>query len=405
VEIAVYPIPPLYVPNDYTAYLSLADRALAMVSSSSPEAGRLLSTLGWFTGLRDYKSARLAFQRSYRIAHRLGDNALEGRALVSDAHVDFWHLRWQGCLEKSLRAIELAVEADDYRTEMVARSFAMRMHATMGESKEAAAHTVGILEQAERFRERYWLVTARVNPLWLAVLMGDWQAGRRLSEEGLALQSSDVRNLGSRALLESQVGDFARAEAYADRLLKARRLSARGFPIEEAYAAGSLPLLANITGADERLGQAREAAEAARSGDVVLPLIDLFVRVGQGFVAVLRRDAAQAEEHHAALTPLKGTAFVVLCVTVDRLLGLLARTAGQLEDALVHFEGGLTFCERAGYRPEYAWTAYDYAEALLERGGPGDWERSAAMRIEALAVANELGMQPLIDRAGAPGEA
>jgi hypothetical protein len=92
-------------------------------------------------------------------------------------------------------------------------------------------------------------------------------------------------------------------------------------------------------------------------------------------------------------------------LTVDRLLGLLETTAGQLEDALAHFEGGLTFCERAGYRPEYAWTAHDYAEALLERGGPGDRERSAAMRVEALAVAHELGMQPLIDRAGAPGEA
>jgi tetratricopeptide (TPR) repeat protein len=253
VEIAVYPIPPLYVPNDYSAYLSLADRALAMVSPSSPEAGRLLSTLGWFTGLRDYKSARSAFERSYRIARRLGDKALEGRALVNDAHVDFWHLRWQDCLEKSLRAIELA-------------------------------------------------------------------------------------------------------------------------------------------------------AEAARSGDVVLPLIDLFVRVGQGFVAVLRRDAALAEEHYAALAPLKGTALVVLCMTVDRLLGLLARTAGQLEDALAHFEGGLTFCERAGYRPEYAWTAYDYAETLLERGGRADRERAAALRIEARTVAYELGMQPLIDRTGAPGE-
>src|SRR5262249_16713652 len=95
VEIAVYPIPPLSVPDDYTAYLSLADRAHAMVSPTSPEAGRLLSTLGWFTGLRDYESAHAAFQRSYRIARRRGDTALEGRALANDAHVDFWHLRWQ----------------------------------------------------------------------------------------------------------------------------------------------------------------------------------------------------------------------------------------------------------------------------------------------------------------------
>jgi hypothetical protein len=92
-------------------------------------------------------------------------------------------------------------------------------------------------------------------------------------------------------------------------------------------------------------------------------------------------------------------------MTVDRLLGLLARTAGQLEDALAHFEDGLTFCERAGYRPEYAWMACEYAQALLERGGPNDQKRSAAMQAEALAIAHELGMQPLIDRARAPGEA
>jgi hypothetical protein len=36
------------------------------------------------------------------------------------------------------------------------------------------------------------------------------------------------------------------------------------------------------------------------------------------------------------------------------------------------------FCERAGYRPDYAWTAYDYAQAPLERGRPGGRERAAA---------------------------
>ena len=89
---------------------------------------------------------------------------------------------------------------------------------------------------------------------------------------------------------------------------------------------------------------------------------------------------------------------MVLCLTVDRLLGLLSRTAGRLEDALAHFESGLAFCERAGYRPGYGWTAYDYVEALLERGGADDRERAAAVQAEALAVALQLSMQPLVDR-------
>ena len=69
-----------------------------------------------------------------------------------------------------------------------------------------------------------------------------------------------------------------------------------------------------------------------------------------------------------------------------------------------HFEDALAFCSRAGYRPEYAWTACDYADALLGRNGPGDHERSAALQDEALAIARVLGMRPLTERISAPQE-
>src|SRR5262249_10500596 len=154
-------------------------------SPSSREAGYLLSTLSWFAGLRDYDTAHDAIERSHVIARRLGDGALERRAVVNDAPVDFLHLRGDGRLDTGPRALALAGEADDRRTEMAARSLATRMYTNLGEPEKAAAHTAGMLEQAERFRERYWLVTARINPLWLAVLMGDWATARELSDQAL----------------------------------------------------------------------------------------------------------------------------------------------------------------------------------------------------------------------------
>jgi hypothetical protein len=63
-----------------------------------------------------------------------------------------------------------------------------------------------------------------------------------------------------------------------------------------------------------------------------------------------------------------------------------------------HFEEGLRFCDRAGYRPEYAWTASDYAEALVARSGKGDTELAAILRENALRIASELGMRPLAQR-------
>ena len=38
--------------------------------------------------------------------------------------------------------------------------------------------------------------------------------------------------------------------------------------------------------------------------------------------------------------------------SVDRLLGLLSRTMGDLDQTAAHFEDPLAFCRKAGYRPE-----------------------------------------------------
>ena len=86
---------------------------------------------------------------------------------------------------------------------------------------------------------------------------------------------------------------------------------------------------------------------------------------------------------------------VTLVVAADRLLGLLALTAGHTDAACELFETALGFCERAGYRPELARTAVDYAAALRRRGGPGDADRAGALLQDALMASRELGMRRL----------
>ena len=46
-----------------------------------------------------------------------------------------------------------------------------------------------------------------------------------------------------------------------------------------------------------------------------------------------------------------------------------------------------------------AWPCCDYADALCQRGGPGDRERSAVLLDESVAISTELGMPPLMERA------
>ena len=62
--------------------------------------------------------------------------------------------------------------------------------------------------------------------------------------------------------------------------------------------------------------------------------------------------------------------------SVDRLLGLLCQTMGNLDQASEHFEDALNFCRKAGYRPELGWTCCDYADTLLHRNDEGDREKA-----------------------------
>jgi DNA-binding SARP family transcriptional activator/tetratricopeptide (TPR) repeat protein len=391
VEIASYPIPYVY---GSPGGAELAIRALPMVPEDSAEAGYLLSTLGWFRGMSDRAAAREAFARSASIAKTLADTTLERRVLISEAHVDFWHLAYDDCLRKALEAIELARRAQDERTEMVALSEAARMTATMGRPAEAEEHCDRMLRLAERFRERYWLVTARVNRLWLAVLRGEWQIARALGQEALALQPRDARSLSSLALVAAELGDVSEAESYVQRLLESRTLSSAGFPFEDACVAGYLPRIRRITASGMAPGVDEEAASAVLSSEVVVPLLELYVRAGRGFAAVQHADADSARSGYLALRGPEPVAPAFLGLSLDRLLGQLSATAGD-GDATAHFESALAFCRRAGYLPELAWVAAELAETLDARGRPDDGARADRLREEARDVAARLDMRGL----------
>ena len=81
--------------------------------------------------------------------------------------------------------------------------------------------------------------------------------------------------------------------------------------------------------------------------------------------------------------------------SADRMLGLLSRTSGNLNQATEHFEDALVFCRKGGYRPELAWTCHDCAGALLQRG---DLSKAVSLLNESLSISTELGMRPLMER-------
>ena len=85
-------------------------------------------------------------------------------------------------------------------------------------------------------------------------------------------------------------------------------------------------------------------------------------------------------------------------ILTDHVLGLLAHTMGQLDQAVDQFEDALAFCGKAGYRPELAWTLCYYSDTLLARGLGGDRRKSLELLNQALKLSTQLGIKPLMDR-------
>jgi tetratricopeptide (TPR) repeat protein len=399
VGVAACPIP-LSLGLGDTAFPELITRALELVSPDSREAGQLLAQHGWYSGIveADYGEAQRALQRALSIGETQGDAPLERRTLANAAWVDVWHFHPQECLEKGLRSIELARQAGDDQTEINARRSIVWALMGSGEREQARVHTAEELTLAQRLRDSWSLACAGFDNARQAVYEGDWETARHMSDFGSTAEPRGPRAIAMRALLEYELGNFDVGARYIARLQDAAVGAPPGPIAEHVFMVGVVALTERIAGSDERLTSAAAAAEALIALPRLTPALAMVARCARALIAVGRNEARAAEEQYHAIVPHKGTACFIVPLTFDRILALLATTFGEIDIALAHYEDGLRFCDRAGYRPEYAWTACDHADALLLRDRPGDREKAAASQSAALEIATELEMRPLIER-------
>ena len=75
-----------------------------------------------------------------------------------------------------------------------------------------------------------------------------------------------------------------------------------------------------------------------------------------------------------------------------------AKRDHDLKSACDEYSNARSFLRGAGFRPELAWTCSEFADLLLDRDAPGDREKATELQDEAIAIATELGMKPLLER-------
>ncbi|MFQ6025972.1 MAG: helix-turn-helix transcriptional regulator [Dehalococcoidia bacterium] len=380
----------------------MVERALTMVPSESPEAGRLLSRYGLLVNLetRDYGRAKEAFERALAIAEREKDPVLEMRTLVASIDADWYQLRPGEALEKSLRAIDLARRANDTQNEVWPRFIASYELVSIGNAEGAKEHARKVLALAEQLRNQGFLLSALRANVAVGRLTGAWESVRGYTDRGLDVAPRYSPLLASRALVEYETGDFDQGEAYLQKLLDIMRQTRPEPNMDYSAVAIVIPRVAGFTDMFNRLDIAKEVADTVLSS-APSPMFSRVARASLGLLAVLRGDAAAAREQYDVLESLQSLIAPTSGMAKDHLLGLLSNTMGNLEQAMAHFEDALAFCGKAGYRPELAWTSCDYAEALLQRNAPSDREKAISLLNESLTISKELGMLPLVERVAA----
>ena len=387
-------------PGHRTGVAGLLARALALVPPDSHPAGRLLSRYSRALAMEegDDEGSRKAFDGAMAIARQEGDTVLEMRTWAVGAEADMNYLRRHDALEKALRALGLARDADDPLGELTARFFAVLSLRETGNPEEAERHALVLLDIAERLKGRTNVALALHGNESINSFQGNWNAARSYSDRGLVSGSFTPVSLGMRAHLEYEIGNSAQGDINFRAFVEMIRGIPLGPGLLHAQAALVIPLVGRIIGRLDGADLARQAAEAVISSTNSPPACTGIARAGLALLETLEGHISEVRKHYEDLKVWQGATVHFVALSGDRLLGILAQAMGETDQAVAHFEDALAFCRKAGYRPELAWSCCDYSDALRERAEPGEPTKAVELLDESLAIASELGMRPLMER-------
>jgi DNA-binding CsgD family transcriptional regulator len=390
---------PSVAPEGVGGVAAVLARILAEVPGRTPVAGALLARTAaaeyFETG--DHARAQEKFARARSIARAHQDTVLELRSLAYAIAVDHFAVKWADALARSRRALQIARQVDDPHSETYARYRAAFVLMHFGAADEARIEAEANLATAERLRDRGLLGDALFINATLAHCEGKWTDARSGSDRGLELSPSHLPLLFDRVLLECETGDHAAADRHLQRLI-ASDGAAQPYPLAGAFTAIAQAQVAYISGDRARAECAAASVRRLLSRSNAVKNAIVSGRMARALLAVLAADGDACEAELEFLQPFEAIMPSQWCLSTSRVLGLLARGAGQRPRALEHFERAARFCRAAGFAPELAWSCHDHALALLDTDARRNRLKAAALLDESRRIASALGLRPLASR-------
>ena len=369
---------------------------------------RLLTRLAcaWRSDPKRRDDSAALSQEAIDIARRLGEPATLSYALAGR----FWATWWpenpeeRQQIEREMMVIAQAVGDGERIIEAHLMRFMSLIE--LGQMTDARQESVTLSRAVEELRQPAQMWLEPVNRSVLALIEGDYGLAEALISRQLATGyrvtagKDDVSAARMhRFLLRREQGRLAEEEASV-------RESARDFPWYPMHRAALVCLLIDLG----RPAEARAAFDDLAVGDFEAIYRDNEWLLGMCLASEASArlgDVAAARVLYGQLHPFAGRHAIGHAEgsvgAVDRYLGLLAATIGNIDAAERHLVAAIATLEAMGARPWTAHAQHDLAEVLRRRGEPTDLARAEELDRSALATSEALGMVLATQIAGLAG--
>jgi tetratricopeptide (TPR) repeat protein len=392
--------------NDERIVPLLQDALVMLGGDDDRLRARLLARLAcaWRSAVERRDDSAALSRQAVEIARGLDDRATLSHVLVGRFWATWWPENPDDRVAIAREALDVAEASGDGERLVDAHILGLMTQMERGRVAEAR-DKLAILERLiEELRQPahlwlYWAARALQ-----ALMAGDFAAAegwiaRQLGSPHHVTPARDglTAARAQRFLLRREQGRVAEEEATL-------RASVADFPWYPFHQAALVCLLLDLG----QTAEARSVFDRLGQGgfSALYPDNEWLFGMGLASEACARLgDVAAAAILYERLGPYAGRHAIGLAEgslgAVDRYLGLLAATSGDLDAAASHLEAAIIGNEQMGARSWVAHCQHDLADVLRRRGDAGDGKHADELEHAARATALDLGMA-LADRIGLP---
>jgi len=380
----------------------LVNRAMGLVEPGSLLEGRLRHRLNFAEYFRIRESSRAwsleeklvvglqeqieEERRILRVAERHHDLELQRRSRFHLCMFSWLSERWEECLREADLALTQEGKMDDPAGRVACHSWCLDACAALGRTAAAREHASALLSRDPGLLHVQVVIVVRSALLFM--LLGEFERASEILDQFGSINDPrwGAYILLIRAEIEVQKGNLEEVVRLLDQIARS--------PVPDGIPPAAMLSTALTAASPRHIEQSKERLLTFMAHASFEEARELFPALCS--LALSEMDIPAIRRYYKLLKSLPR--HFMERVDSNHMLGLLAQTAGMMNEASSHYAECIAFSREAGYLPELASTCHDYAVMLLDRGSPDDLGKARALLEEAVLITEKLGMKMLLEK-------